>query len=1087
MMSLRSHLVALVVVALLPLLVFAVIVLGLAADNERDATERGLRSTTRAVAVAVDHALDNTIGALELLATSERLDARDRSGFHGIAARALESQRGWLGVALVDPVGGQVLNTLRPLGAELPPAADMPWVTAAIARRVPVVSDLIGNGLPGRPHVMVAVPVLRDRLLRGVLVAAVDVDAFTKLLAAQQVPRRWVAAIADGEGTIVARVPDAERYVGQRLSPGYLELTTAGDGGSARGIGHDRVSRHTAFDRLQHARWTVLLGLPADDMDASLHGWLWAMAGGGVLFLASGIVLAVVAGRRLTAPIVALSAAAARVGAGEPPEPPASSVREVAALGASLTDAARRRREIEVERTELLARAEAARERASLLAEVSTLLAASLDYESALQRLARALIPRLADLCVVDLVNDDGTIRRVAAAHADPAKEEAARNVQTRFPPGRDGDHPVARALRSGRAELAADISPDALQAIAPDPEHRRLAHTMDYTSYLVVPLIARGRTLGALSLVSAGSGRRYTADDVPLAEDVARRVAVAVDNARLFSQSESRLRASEMLVEVGRSLNQTLDPEVVGQRIAESVRTLLGFGSSVFYRVDPDTLEMTVVATSGETMPPLVPGTLLTAGSATVGLAVRQRRPVTTPDVLADPRIVLSSDMRAQLERATYRSVLAVPLLSHERLLGVLALGDRPGRQFRPEEVLLAQGFAEEAALALENARLYAEAREVNRAKDEFLATLSHELRTPLTAMLGWVRMLQSGTLDPATTERALQVIDRNTKLQAQLIDDLLDVSRIITGKLALDFKAVDVGAVLDAALEAVTPGATAKSITIERRLDPVAPPVWADAHRLEQIVWNLLSNAIKFTPANGRVTVTVGREDPHAVVRVSDTGQGVPAEFLPYIFERFRQADATSTRAHGGLGLGLAIVHHLVTLHRGSVSAESDGPGRGATFTVRIPLAPVRTLPRHGADAAIGIERFARLAGVRVLVVDDEADARELIAAVLGQSGAEVATAASAAEALDSLTRLQPHVLVSDISMPGDDGYALLRRVRELSLERHGRVPAVALTAYARAEDRERALAVGFASHVPKPVEPAELVDVVARLAAR
>jgi len=584
---------------------------------------------------------------------------------------------------------------------------------------------------------------------------------------------------------------------------------------------------------------------------------------------------------------------------------------------------------------------------------------------------------------------------------------------------------------------------------------------------------------------VSAGSGRRYTAEEVPLAEDIARRAATAIDNARLYRQSETRLRAAEAAAEIGGFLNQALDPEVVGRRIAESVRALLGVGTSLFYRVDPATLEMTVVAGSGTPVVGLEPGVTLAAGVGAVGLAVREQRPVTTPDQLNDPRIAVTPELRSTLELGPDRSVLAVPLLSHERVIGVLTLGDRVGRQFRQDDILLAQGFAEQAALALENARLYAEARDANRAKDEFLATLSHELRTPLTAMLGWVRMLQSGTLDQATSERALQVIDRNTKLQAQLIDDLLDVSRIITGKLSLELKAVDIGAVIEAAVDAVTPAALAKSVMLERRVDPAAAPAWADAHRLQQVVWNLLSNAVKFTPSGGRISVAVDREDPHVVVRVADTGQGIAPEFLPYIFDRFRQADSTTTRAHGGLGLGLAIVHHLVTLHRGTVTAASAGPDQGATFTVRIPLAPLRMAAVTSSVATTAADRLPPLAGVRVLVVDDDADARDLVTAVLGQSGAEVMTASSTVEALDALGRVRPHVLVSDLSMPGDDGYALLQRVRALGLDREGRLPAVALTAFARAEDRARALAVGYAVHVSKPVEPNELVEVVARLA--
>jgi len=1080
-MKLRSHLIILVLVAVLPLLVFSGILLGLAADSERDATERGLRATGRALGTAVDHTLDNAIGALEVLATSELLDAGDLPAFHAAAARVLEAQRGWRSVTVVDSTGRQLLNTPRPTGTELPPPTDTRTVSAVLAQRTPVVSDLVAGDLPARAHVVVAVPVLRDGVLRGALLTALDATTLVRVLDSQQLPSGWVAGIVDGHGVVVARTPEPQRFIGRAAAPSYVAFTATRDAGSTRLAGLDDVWRHTVFNRLQHARWTAYLALPATTMDAVFQRSLWALIGGGLVFLGAGVVLALLVGRRLTSPIVSLSSAAARLGAGEPLDPsPASGVDEVAALGVALADAARRRRDIEGEREVLLGRA-------ALLAEASRLLASSLDYEATLQRLARLLVPTLGDLCVIDVTGDDGEIRRLTAVHADPAKDDAARELARRFPPDRHGHHPVARALRSGRPELASDISADVLETIAPDPAHRDLAHALAYTSYLVVPIIARERTFGAISLVSAGSGRRYTAEDVPLAEDIARRAAAAIDNARLYRQSETRLRAAEAAADLGGFLNQALDPEVVGHRIAESVRALLGLGTSLLYRVDPVTLEMTVVAGAGTSIPGFDPGVTLPAGFAAVGLAVRERRPVTTPDLLADPRIALTPELRARLEHAPCRSELAVPLLSHERVIGVLALGDRKGRQFRQEDVLLAQGFAEQAALALENARLYAEARDANRAKDEFLATLSHELRTPLTAMLGWVRMLQSGTLDEATSARALRVIDRNTKLQAQLIDDLLDVSRIVTGKLSLELKAVDVGAVVETAIDAVTPAALAKSVELERRVAPAAGPAWADPHRLQQVVWNLLSNAVKFTPSGGRVTVAVERDDPHVVVRVDDTGQGIAPEFLPYIFDRFRQADSTTTRAHGGLGLGLAIVHHLVTLHRGTVTAASEGPDRGATFTVRLPLAPLRTAARFTSGAAIGVDRLPALTGVRVLVVDDDADARDLVTAVLGQSGAEVVTASSTVEALDVLARARPHVLVSDLSMPGDDGYALLQRVRALGLDHDGWVPAVALTAFARAEDRARALAAGYAVHVSKPVEPDELVEVVARLASR
>ena len=671
-MTLRSHLITLVLVAVLPLLVFSAIVLALAADSERDATERGLRATGRAVGTAVDHTLDKAIGALEVLASSELLDAGDLPAFRAAAVRALEGQPGWLSVSVVDAEGGQRLNTLQPTGTELPPPADATTIATVLARRMPVVSDLISGGLPGRAHVVVAVPVLREGSLRGALLTALDAATLARVLDAQQLPGEWAAGIVDGRGVIVARTPESSRYTGQPARPEYVAFTERRDGGAARLPGLDGLRRHTVFSRLQHARWTVYLALPATTMDAVLQRSLWALIGGGIFFLAAGLVLAVFVGRRVTAPIVSLSSAAARLGAGQLPEaPPVSGVDEVAALAGALTDAARRRREIEAEREIFLARVEAARERAALLAEASRLLASSLDYEATLERLARLLVPALADLCVVDLVGDDGEIRRVAAAHADPAKDEAARELARRFSPDRRGHHPVARALRSGRPELASEISAETLETIAPDPAHRELAHAMGYASYLVVPITARERTLGAISLVSAGSGRRYMAEDVPLAEDIARRAAVAIDNARLYHQSEARLHAAEAAAEIGGFLNQALDPDVVSRRIAESVRALLGLGTSLFYRVNPSTLEMTVVAISGTPIPGLEPGVKLPGGSATVGLAVRERRPVTTPDMLSDPRIALTAEERTILETAPFRSVLAVPLLSHERRAG--------------------------------------------------------------------------------------------------------------------------------------------------------------------------------------------------------------------------------------------------------------------------------------------------------------------------------------------------------------------------------------------------------------------------------
>jgi signal transduction histidine kinase len=380
------------------------------------------------------------------------------------------------------------------------------------------------------------------------------------------------------------------------------------------------------------------------------------------------------------------------------------------------------------------------------------------------------------------------------------------------------------------------------------------------------------------------------------------------------------------------------------------------------------------------------------------------------------------------------------------------------------------------------QQARLQAQA--ANRAKDEFLATLSHELRTPLNAILGWSRLLASGHLDEPTSRRAIEIIERNTRLQAQLIEDLLDISRIITGKLRLEFRAVDVRSILEGAVDSVRPAADAKRIRLECDIDG-AHAIMCDPARMQQVVWNLLSNAIKFTPEQGRVTLQAARSNGTVLITVTDTGVGIAPEFLPYVFDRFRQQDAATTRAHGGLGLGLSIVRHLVELHGGTVEAQSEGAGRGATFEISVPVAPLPVAePVNVATSGEQpFDELPSLAGIRVLVVDNEADARALVAAILEGSGAQVRSTASVAEAMAEIERERPDVLLSDIAMPVEDGYALIRKVRALDRT----MPAAALTAFATAGDRARALLAGYQAHLPKPIEPSELTAVIATLAGR
>jgi PAS domain S-box-containing protein len=555
------------------------------------------------------------------------------------------------------------------------------------------------------------------------------------------------------------------------------------------------------------------------------------------------------------------------------------------------------------------------------LAEAGSVIASSLDYETTLASVARMAVPTLADWCTVDVLDADGTLKRLAVAHVDQEKVEWAYELQKRYPADMDAPRGIPHVLRTGQSEIYPEIADEMLVAGAIDAEHLKIMREVGFTSALIVPLAAHGRVLGAITFISAESRRKYGQDDLALAESLAHR-----------------------------------------------------------------------------------------------------------------------------------------------------------------------------AAIAIENARLYRSAQEANRLKDEFLATVSHELRTPLTAIMGWAYLLRAGQIDEASATAALETIERNARSQAQIIDDLLDVSRIITGKLRLDVREVDPTSFIESAIEAVRPAAEAKGVRLQKVIDTGILSIAGDPSRLQQVVWNLLSNAIKFTPKGGRVQLRLERVNSHIEIVVTDTGSGIKPDFLPHVFERFRQADQATTRQHGGLGLGLAIVRHLIELHGGTVQAESAGENLGATFTVRLPLVPVYQ-KQNGAErvhpaARETLPSFScpeRLEGLKVLVVDDEADTREMLKFGISQCGAVVTTAASASEALEAMDKEKPEILISDIGMPDEDGYELIKKVRARPVERGGEIPAIALTAYARTEDRMRVLRSGYQMHVPKPVEFAELVAIMASLLKR
>ena len=436
-------------------------------------------------------------------------------------------------------------------------------------------------------------------------------------------------------------------------------------------------------------------------------------------------------------------------------------------------------------------------------------------------------------------------------------------------------------------------------------------------------------------------------------------------------------------------------------------------------------------------------------------------------------------------LEQLGMGSVAILPVVAHGQVTAALSLGAAAGGRFDGHGGILVADLARRIRLALDRIQLYREAQEANRLKDEFLSTLSHELRTPLNAVFGWARMLRLRPLD-SSTAHAIEVIERNAEAQIRLIEDVLDVSRIITGKMALSMESVDIAAVLGATVDAVRPAVQAKGVHLHADIAQDIPAVLADPHRLQQVFWNVLSNAVKFTAAGGLITIALRTANGCAEVRVADSGVGIRRDVLPFVFDRFRQADSSPTRRHGGLGLGLAIVRHLVELHGGTVDADSPGEGHGATFTIRLPIG--RGTQSSGAPETAAADLSTSpglsypLQGRKVLVVEDHDDARELVARVLEAAGADVMTAASTRDALDRIAAAMPDLLLADLGLPDEDGYTLLKRIRAIPIPQAEALPAVALTAYARATDRDRALAAGFVDYIVKPVDPRELVRVIA-----
>ena len=745
---------------------------------------------------------------------------------------------------------------------------------------------------------------------------------------------------------------------------------------------------------------------------------------------------------------------------------------EAAVLSVSLDITDRKRAE---------ARQRDAEWRSRFLADASRILTSTLDPESTLETLARLAVPQVGDWCAVHMVDATGEIRSVAVAHVDPATEALGRRWLERRPPRATSRYGVPVVLRTGQSLLRPEISEEVLAALAKTPEDRATLDRLALRSVMIVPLIARGRTLGAITFATAGSERRYDESDLRLAEDLASRAALAVDNARLYADAEDRRREAEVIADLARRINASLDADTMLPAVADAARTLTSCDVARIALWDAGHTALEFRYSVGARSDPA--GLKLMMGRGLAGEVLASGAPTRSDDILADPR--LPASVRPFVEAEGSVSIMLVPITRHDRVVGLIYCGRRRRRPFSARDEAVALRVAEHAAIALRNVELFgleqharAEAEAANRGKDDFLAVLSHELRTPLQAMLGWLRLMRGGRLDEAGTRKALETIERNTQAQTKIIGDLLDVSGILAGKLRVEAAPMDLAAAVEAAVQSVRVTAESKRIRVISETDGQQVVVDGDPSRIDQILGNLLSNALKFTPAGGTIRVRLERRAQAARVVVADTGVGIAADVLPHVFDRFRQADSSTTRVHGGLGLGLALVRYFVEAHGGTVHAESPGAGGGATFVVTLPL-------RHGVTTAVPGDvapDVASLAGARVLIVDDDADTRDVLVYALRAAGVKVTAVGSAGEALAALTAEASDLVVSDLSMPGEDGFALVRRLRERDGGR--RRPAIALTAHARPDDRRRALAAGFDAYLVKPVEAKDLVALVARL---
>jgi PAS domain S-box-containing protein len=1033
--ALKWHLVLLVVGALLPLVVFAAVVVYRLSESERTANDRRLLRSAQDLSHALDREFQSTIRTLSALAESEKLDRGDLAAFHSDAKRVVSTQPAWLTLILLKPDGQQLVNTNVDWGTPLPAAIEPDSLRSTIEQKRPVVGSLTRGQVRQTLGFPVRVPVMRDGEVRYVLTAVITPDALAGVVGLRGQPNEeWARAVVDTQETIVARSHEQERFVGTRVKDSFIQRLRESDEGLFQDVARDGTSIYVAYSHEPSTGWTTLVAVPAEVVESPARSTT-AVVAIGLALLSLSTVGAFVISRHVRRGLLSAAEAAETMSRGERPRALTSNVKEVAQLGRALTHSAALLAQHEQARNEQLERADAARAEAESARRAQEVLLKNLRESEARLQLVADHAPVLITYCDAErrykFVNEPYAARfglRPSELVGRPIKESLGSEAYATIEPYVDA------VLRGERLEFETEIPYTQLGA-----RHMWVAYAPEFD--------AEGRVSGFVSAILDVTERK---------------------------RAEQRLRESE-------------------ERFAKA------------FEASPLALTITSLRT----------GRLLEVNETFTRLSGYTREEAVGHTTLELGLWAEPTDREVELATLAQHGALRdveyrFRMKDGRELVGMLSaeqieIGGEPCALTVIEDVTERKRAEAERDQMLEREKsLRAEAEKANRLKDEFLATVSHELRTPLTAILGWVHMLEVGDIDQKTARHAVAVIQRNALQQKQIVEDILDVSRVITGKFRLESELVELTPVVQAALDTIAPAAEAKGLRLRSTLDPEAA-VTGDAARLQQVVWNLLANAVKFTPTGGEVRASVARLLTHIRIEVSDTGQGILPEFLPYAFDRFRQADMGTTRQHGGLGLGLSIVRHLVEAHGGSVHAYSAGEGMGATFTVDLPLPAEAepTAPRAEVDAQMqgagrtvethapptaaerAEEALPPLVGMRVLAVDDDEDTLEMLSLFLRRAGAEITVASSAAAALEALERFRPDVLVADIGMPEVDGYELLRRVRSLGAERGGLTPAIALTAYAGEADRARALRSGFQAHLPKPIEPDALINAVNNLA--